>query len=169
MAPVPAGSAAAEFDRLLDASARSISVAIRQVCGGRYRSLVPDVEQEVRLIAWRRLASGGPIRNARSYFYKVALTTALAMVAQAAPPLEAEDGAPGGAPPACAALFPVEQSLLMKQALHRLRPDESRAVRAYLRGHNHSEVAARFGWTDAVARHRIYRGLRSLRGGLRGC
>lgn len=168
MAPVPAGSATAEFDRLLDSSARSISVAIRQVCGGRYRSLVPDVEQEVRLIAWRRLAAGGPIRNARSYFYKVALTTALAMVARAAPQQETEGRAPGGAPATGSALFPVEQGVLVKQALHRLRPDESRAVRAYLSGLNHSEVALRFGWTAAVARHRIYRGLRTLRGGLAG-
>jgi hypothetical protein len=33
----------------------------------------------------------------------------------------------------------------------------------HLSGFNHVEVAALHGWTESVARHRIYRGLRSLR------
>jgi DNA-directed RNA polymerase specialized sigma24 family protein len=157
-----------------------MTAAIRQVCGRRHLSLVPDVEQEVRLAIWRRLSSGGPIRNARSYLYKVALTTALAMVARAEAPVRARGATLLARSPARAvvwrgrgsadepplvdgALFPAERALLFEQALGGLRPDESRAVRDYLSGFNHTEVAALHGWTESVARHRIYRGLRSLR------
>src|SRR5262249_18379891 len=84
MPPVAQDSVTTEYDRLLSSCARSISVAIGQVCGRRNRGLVPDIEQEVRLIVWKRLSTGGPIRNARSYLYKIALTTALAMVSRVA-------------------------------------------------------------------------------------
>jgi DNA-directed RNA polymerase specialized sigma24 family protein len=67
------------------------------------------------------------------------------------------------APLLAGALLPAERALLVEQVLGGLRPEESRAVRHYLTGFNHAEVAAHFGWTEAVARHRIYRGLRSLR------
>ena len=65
-------------------------------------------------------------------------------------------------------LLPAEQSRLLAEVLERLPREESRAIRAYLAGFNHVEVAALYGWTSSVARHRIYRGLESLRGILKG-
>ena len=40
-------------------------------------------------------------------------------------------------------------------------------MRAYLAGFNHREVARLFGWTESVARHRIYRSIDELKTKLR--
>ncbi len=161
----------AEFDRLLRDHARVVSSAIRRVCSRRYGSLVPDVEQEVYVALWKRLESGKEIVHPVSYLYKVALTTALSVVRRhvsAGEPLPPGDGDPDAPTPGYLGLAPVEQSRLLSEVLARLPADESRAVRAYLAGFNHVEVAALYAWSPSVARHRIYRGLESLRGLLKG-
>jgi RNA polymerase sigma factor (sigma-70 family) len=161
----------AAFTSLIDSHARVIASAIRRVCSRRHRSLIPDVEQEVRTALWKRLQGGKEIEHPVSYLYKVALTAALAVVRRqdreepALPP----DTEPAGVTSASySGLLPAEQSCLLAEALERLPSEESRAIRAYLAGFNHVEVAALYGWTSSVARHRIYRGLESLRGILKG-
>ena len=60
-------------------------------------------------------------------------------------------------------LQPAERRSVIAEVLARLEPDEARALRAYLAGFNHAEVAELFGWSESVARHRIYRTLERLR------
>ncbi len=161
-----------EFSALIDTHARVIAGAIRRVCGRRHRMLIPDVEQEVRAALWKRLQGGKEIQHPVSYLYKVALTTALAVIRQQGGDAEwtfedREESAP--APPAqFLGLLPAEQSRLLAEGLAALPSDESRAVRAHLAGFNHTDVAGLFGWTEPVARHRIYRGLDKLRLALKG-
>ncbi len=69
-----------DFERLVRNYSRVVASGVRRVCARRYRSLIPDVEQEVYTALWRRLQSGKEIAHPASYFYKVALTTALAVV-----------------------------------------------------------------------------------------
>jgi RNA polymerase sigma factor (sigma-70 family) len=159
------------FSALIDTHARLIGSAIRRVCSRRHRSLIPDIEQDVRTALWKRLQGGKEIEHPVSYIYKVALTTALAAVRRFSPtegalPAEAEREGIGGE--AFVGLLPAEQSRLLAESLGALPPEEARAVRAHLAGFNHEDVAGLYGWTPATARHRIYRGLEKVRACVRG-
>lgn len=160
-----------QFELLVGSYSRVLASAIRRVCSRRYRTLIPDVEQEVYEALWKRLGSGKEIEHPSSYLYKVALTTALAVVRKHTPeasPIEtikeplAEAASPFGG------LLPAERARLLGEVLALLPIDQSRAVRAHLAGFSHSEVAALYGWTASVARHRIYRGIETLREKLKG-
>lgn len=156
------------FEKLVRQHARRMASAIRRVCGRRHRALVADVEQEVHLALWKRLQSGKTIEYPASYLYKVALTTALAVVRRIereVPMAEREDEAVDGHNPGPQApgLSMAERSAILSETLERLEPDEARALRGYLAGFNHAEVAELYGWSESVARHRIYRTLERLR------
>ena len=158
-----------EFESLLHQYSRVMASAVRKVCGREHRDLVADVEQEVYLALWKRLQGGKEIRHPLSYLYKVALTTALAIVRRRRdePALEGgEAEIPAPPPPVAGELLPEERRLLLEQVLGELPLEQARAVRSYLAGFNHQEVAALYGWSESVARHRIYRGIESLRGRL---
>jgi DNA-directed RNA polymerase specialized sigma24 family protein len=60
-------------------------------------------------------------------------------------------------------LTPAERTYLLTELLDQLPLEQARAVRAYLAGFTATEVARLYGWSPSVARHRIYRGLQSLR------
>ncbi|HYG64484.1 MAG TPA: sigma-70 family RNA polymerase sigma factor [Thermoanaerobaculia bacterium] len=161
---------ARDFESLLQRYARLMASAVRKVCGREHRDLVPDVEQEIYLALWKRLQDGKEIRHPVSYLYKVALTTALAFVRRRGGEATTNDGGELERPPTplpgADGLLPAERRLLLEQVLRELPREQARAVRAYLAGFNHQEVAALYGWSEPVARHRIYRGLESLRGKL---
>jgi RNA polymerase sigma factor (sigma-70 family) len=147
--------------------ARVMAAAIRRVCGRRHGALMPDVQQEVYLALWQRLQCGKEIDHPISYLYKVALTTALAMVRRLNPgrgaeALEQDEGA--GLQDPGPGLFPMERARLIEEVLAALPADEARALRAWLAGYNHEEVSRLFGWSVSIARHRIYRGMERLRG-----
>jgi RNA polymerase sigma factor (sigma-70 family) len=158
---------AAEFETLVRRYARLVASAARRVCGRRRAELVPDVEQEVYLALWKRLGRGGnEIAHPTSYIYKMALTAALAVVRRHRQdePLDDERQSstpvPRGEPDG---LEPAERRRLVDELLGSLEADEARALRAWLAGFNHLEVARLYGWTESVARHRIYRSLDRLR------
>jgi RNA polymerase sigma factor (sigma-70 family) len=160
------------FEALLTDYSRLIASAIRRVCARRWQSLVPDVEQEVYAALWKRLGGGKDIDHPSSYVYKVALTTALAVVRKHGPettPIEtAPEASPAGPANGFRGLLPAERARLLSEALERLAPDEQRAVRAHLAGFSHVEVARLYGWTESVARHRIYRAIDSLKEEMKG-
>ena len=161
------------FEHLVRPHARLIAGVIRRVCGRRHQALVPDVEQEVYLALWKRLGAGKEIEHPASYLYRVALTTALRLVRrQAAEPASFEEAGvedreepqPGGIPVA-------ERARMIAEVLERLDPDDARALRGYLAGFSHVEIARLYGWSESVARHRVYRTLERLRaeaGGRKG-
>jgi RNA polymerase sigma-70 factor (ECF subfamily) len=162
-----------DFEALVRDHARIMSAAIRRVCGRRHGSLIPDVEQEVRLALWKRLQGGNEIRHPASYLYKVALTTALAVLRgqrNEQPLGEVEEQMQSRAADSSIlddGLLPAERSQLLHEALGQLDGDRERAMRAYLAGFNHREVARLFGWSESVARHRIYRSIDELKRKLR--
>src|SRR5262249_23027255 len=135
-------------------------------------SLAPDIQQEVYVALWNRLGSGKEIAHPASYVYKVALTTALAVVRKHLPaePLgDAEEAqAASGAASPFAGLLPAERARLLGEVLELLPADQARAVRAHLAGFSHGEVASLFGWSESVARHRIYRGIEALKERMKG-
>jgi RNA polymerase sigma factor (sigma-70 family) len=164
-----ARSRAEEFEDLVDRHTRLMASAIRRVCGRRHRALIPDVEQELRLALWKRLGGGGKeIRHPASYLYKMALTTALAIVRKqplVVSPGDEDVGMERFEEPASPelGLLPAERRRLLAELLDQLDRDEAEALRAYLAGFNHVEVAELFGWSESVARHRIYRSIERLK------
>lgn len=168
-----AGRAAA-FEELVGRYARLMASAIRRVCGQRHGHLVPDAQQEVYVALWKRLGSGKEIEHPPSYLYKVALTTAFAVLRrhvrggsadaleERADGLTATAGTAGGV----AGLGPQERAQLLRQLLERLPPEQAQALRGYLAGFNHKELATLHGWSEAVARHRVYRAIEALRAAL---
>ena len=164
-------SARERFEELVGEHSRVMAAAIRRVCGRRHQVLTPDVEQEVHLALWKRLQTGKEITYPVSYLYKMALTTALAAIRKIERevqlfPDEAGE-APKPVPSGADELHPVERKRLLQQTLARLEADQARALRAYLAGYNHREVAALYGWSESVARHKIYRGIDRLKARMR--
>jgi RNA polymerase sigma factor (sigma-70 family) len=160
-----------EFESLVARHSRLVASAIRRVCARRYGSLVPDIQQEVYVALWNRLGRGKDIEHPASYIYKVALTTALAVVRKQLPaePLGDEQAAPaGGRDSSFSGLLPAERARLLGEILEQLPLEQSRAVRAHLAGYSHDEVASLFGWSESVARHRIYRGIDALKERMKG-
>ncbi|MGI9328877.1 MAG: RNA polymerase sigma factor, partial [Pseudomonadales bacterium] len=102
--------------------------------------------------------------NPPSYIYKVALTTGLAMVERAkkqrviARDLEMEDSAPSAQDAKL-----TERARLIEELLAQLQTDQADALRAYLAGYNHGDIAKLFSWTESVARHKVYRSIDKLR------
>ena len=141
--------------------------AIRRGCGAAYPHLRSDVEQEVCLVLWQRWQDGFCLDYPVSYLYKVALRMALAALhTHTASDLEMHMGerrphAMQGT--AIEALSSAERTCLLTALLDQLPYEQARAVRAYLAGFTAKEVAQLYGWSPSVARHRIYRGLQSLR------
>jgi RNA polymerase sigma factor (sigma-70 family) len=154
------------LERLIDEHARLLSAVVRRVCGSRFPDLVPDVEQEVKLALWKRARSGEEIRHPVSYIYKVALTTSLALIRRYRPEREQLTPEPVDPPEprlALGGLFPAERQRLVAELIETLDEDEARALRGYLTGLNHQELAELYGWSPSVARHRVYRTLERLR------
>jgi RNA polymerase sigma factor (sigma-70 family) len=140
--------------------------AIQRVCGATAHDLLPDVEQEVYLALWQRWTEGSRIDYPVSYLYTVALRTALkVMRAYGAPDIEGsttqtcQPAAPGLT---VGDLSSAERACLLAELLDQLPTEQARAVRAYLAGFSHTETATLYGWSAAVARHRIYRGVHAL-------
>lgn len=145
--------------------ARIIRHTIWRVCGTTYPALQDDVEQEVYLVLWERWQNAQGIDSPVSYLYKVALRTALAVLRTHAGTLSLDDVDPGvmthHAAPADESLT-TERALLLRAYLERVPEEQARAIRAYLAGFTQGEIAKLYGWSAAVTRHRIYRGIQAL-------
>jgi RNA polymerase sigma factor (sigma-70 family) len=141
--------------------------AIRRVCGAASSSLLLDMEQDVYLALWQRWNAGKRIDYPVSYLYKVALRTALAVIrtntslVMEAPTTKQCPHTAGDTPPGT--LSAAERACLLTELLDHLPIEQARAVRAYLAGFSHTETATLYGWSAAVARHRIYRGMHALK------
>ncbi len=165
--------AQSEYEELIRDHSRVIAAAVRRVCAARYSALIPDVEQEIHVALWRRVQTGKEIHSPASYLYKVALTTALAVVRRQHPERETPMSSLGNGDDFEVAdritsegggrMQDHERSLLIDECLEMLGEDQARALRAYLAGFNHTEVAHLYGWSESAARHKIYRGIDALK------
>jgi RNA polymerase sigma factor (sigma-70 family) len=154
-----------ELERLVTRYASLIDAAIRRVCARHYNYVVPDVRQEVHLAIWRQLEAGNkPVREA-SYIYKVALTTALREVRRIQ--RERDTAAAKGLvdEQMHVAIDPdgdLERAEQLDFALGALEGRQRQAVKAYLAGFNHGEIADLLGISPAQARHAVYRGIERI-------
>jgi RNA polymerase sigma factor (sigma-70 family) len=155
-----------EFLSFIQPYDRMIRHTIRQVCGDTYAVLQADVEQEVYLAIWTSWRGSEGIEHPVSYLYKVALRTALAVRRNYAKMVLVDDIE-------LSALIrqelsedktlTTERTLMLTAYLEQLSVEQAQAVRAYLAGFTQREIASLYGWSPAVVRHRIYRGLEALK------
>ncbi len=139
--------------------ARVMASAIRRVCGSTGHPLYADVQQEVYLALWQHWQSGNGIDHPVSYLYKVALRIAWSVMrtyASADVEIDGDEAAAAGGSLS-------ERAVWLSELFEHLPDEQVRAIRAYLAGFTQTEIAALYGWSPSVARHRVYRGLESLR------
>ncbi len=131
-----------------------------------------EVLQETRVRLWKTHGAGEKIDSLpASYVYQTAASAAIDLIRrrrrsernqsvdELAERLEARDDPARG----------MEQRELGERiwrAVAALATDRRVAVRMYLNGYNHSEIADRLDWTEARARNLLYRGLADLRAAL---
>jgi RNA polymerase sigma-70 factor (ECF subfamily) len=164
----------AEYGRLI----RSV---VRKVCRSRPVLDLEDVEQEVRLKLWRVLSSNTAIQHLPTYVYRVAYSVAVDQLRRvdvrpedqfyaagddengsaSTGELERVPAADTVAPDRLAACR--EAAAAVGEEVERLSERRRQAVKLYLLGLNHLEIADTTGWTEAVARNHLYRGLGDLR------
>ena len=155
-----------DFERLISQYADVIGAAIHRVCARQYNQLIPDVRQEVHIAMWRQLSAGKKPDRPASYIYKVALTTALAAIRR----LNRENEIISEVGVITDRLGPdkldtdeaLDRARKLEEALDSLSERYRRAVKAYLAGFNHTEVAELLEISESAARHAIYRGIEQL-------
>lgn len=152
------------FEALIEQYAYAISSALRKVLGSHSLADADDIRQEVMLAIWKQLESGKKIDHPASYIYKTTWRAALAWLRRRDQelgigmddvnlPIKIEHQS----------LNQAERQHLLEQSLSSLDQERQRAVRAYLMGFNHKEIAQLFGWTESTARHRVYRAIDELK------
>lgn len=167
-----------KLEQIVDEYGRLIRSVIRKVCRSRPAIDQEDVEQEVKLKLWRLLSARTEIQHLPSYVYRVAYSVAVDQLRKIAVRPEdqffaADDGESTTGEldrvPASAAVEP-ERVAACREVAHIVNatvdalPDRRRqAVKLYLLGLNHFEIAESTGWSEATARNNLYRGLAELR------
>lgn len=131
-----------------------------------------ELVQEVRIRLWRaRGAEGAGLEGiGSSYVYRTAVAAAIDMIrarrARRGVPLASVEATPAAVRQQDAADRDLERAELanaMRRALENLSDSRRPAVRMYLAGYDHREIADLLGWSEAKARNLLYRGLADLR------
>ncbi|OGD22530.1 MAG: hypothetical protein A2W03_18250 [Candidatus Aminicenantes bacterium RBG_16_63_16] len=153
-----------------------LSVSIRNIILSSFPNLTSqekeEVDLEVKLKLWRKVARGKKIDNLRSYLWRVVYTTALDVIAdrQDYLPIDKVLGAGSGDERMPEELtLPGQNSeargyrLELEEAIDSL-PERRKAVaKLYLSGEGIPAIAASLGWRKNQVRHLLYRGLADLR------
>lgn len=137
---------------------------------------IDELVQEVRIRLWRARGGGGSSLPGigSAYVYRTAMAAAIDMIrarrARRSVPLDAVESTavarPGDAADRAAELSEVAR--MLERALAGLSDSRRPAVRMYLAGYDHREIAALLGWSEPKARNLLYRGLADLREVLTG-
>lgn len=153
-----------------------LSVSIRNIILASFPNMTAqekeEVDIEVKLKLWKKVALGKKIDNLRSYLWRVVYTTALDLIADREDylpidrVLEAADGdeslpaemmASGPAPGAQVYLSE------LREAVESLSERRKVVARLYLSGQGIPAIAAGLGWRENQVRHLLYRGLAEVR------
>jgi RNA polymerase sigma factor (sigma-70 family) len=153
-----------------------ISISIRNIILASFPNLTleerEDVDNEVKLKLWRKVARGKKIDNLRSYLWRVVYTTALDLIAEKEDHLPLEnilETANGNAKEPEELLLPDhasknrENRLSLEKAVAALPERRKAVVRLYLSGHDIPQIADSLRWRENQVRHLLYRGLADLR------
>jgi RNA polymerase sigma factor (sigma-70 family) len=153
-----------------------LSVSIRNIILASFPNLTreerEDIDDEVKLKLWRKVARGKKIDNLRSYLWRVVYTTALDLIAEKNNhlPLESILGTEEGDNKAPDDLLLPDHAtrdreirLRLEKALGALPERRQAVARLYFSGRGIPQIADSLGWRKNQVRHLLYRGLADLR------
>ena len=131
-----------------------------------------DIDHDVKLKLWRKLARGKKITNLRSYLRRVVYTTALDVVGERmnSVPLYKIAEIEERKAPSALTLHSLdsaenlhETKSLIDKAVGNLSTKKKSVLSLHFSGLNIKQIAASLGWREAQVRHLLYRGLSDLR------
>jgi RNA polymerase sigma factor (sigma-70 family) len=163
---------AARTDRLegfLQEHRGLIRRVVRHVGGWRAERLRDDIEQDVLVALWRRLAGEQDLDLTPSYVYKATLRETIRALrrdrGRETPSPEAREPASSEGP--FEALVRQQHAEAIEACLSALSADRERAARLHLQGFRVEEVMRLCGWPYHKARNLIARSMADLRAALR--
>ena len=153
-----------------------LSISIRNIILSSFPNLTSqekeEVDLEVKLKLWKKVARGKKIDNLRSYLWRVVYTTALDLIAdrQDYLPIDkvlraglGEERMPEELTSPDYNTEAREYRLQLEEAVESL-PERRKAVaKLYLAGEGIPTIAASLGWRKNQVRHLLYRGLADIR------
>jgi RNA polymerase sigma factor (sigma-70 family) len=153
-----------------------LSVSIRNIILSSFPNLTSqekeEVDLEVKLKLWKKVARGKKIDNLRSYLWRVVYTTALDVIAERKDYLpidETLNGAGGDRVVPEDLTSPdhvvqvTEYKLQLEDAVAALPERRQAVAKRYLAGEGIPAIAASLGWRENQVRHLLYRGLADIR------
>ena len=153
-----------------------LSVSIRNIILASFPNLTAqekeEVDLEVRLKLWKKVASGKKIDNLRSYLWRVVYTTALDLIAKKKDYLPIEDvlrSAQGDEKMPAELAVPDrasearEYKAQLEEAVASLPERRKSVAKLYLAGQGIPTIAASLGWRENQVRHLLYRGLADIK------
>ncbi len=151
---------------------RLVAHAVRRVTGRSGANDQADIEQEVMLALWRRLAAEQPIAHPSSYLYRAAIREAVRAVTRwhrrAEQPL---DDLPAEVVRVDAegerAVEQRQQAERLHAVIDRLPPDRARAVRGHLAGLDVAEMMDLYEWSYQRARNLVARGIADVKAAMK--
>ncbi len=157
-----------------------ISVSIRNILLAQFPELTQqdkeDIDHEVKLKLWKKLAGGKKISNLRSYLWKVVYTTALDMAGEKlnVVSLEKYEDREGKQEISAQEMLSPESlmkiketQLMIEKSLNTLSNKRKTVVKLHFSGKNIKQIATFLGWRENQVRHLLYRGLGDLKEKLR--
>ena len=153
-----------------------LSVSIRNIILSSFPNLTPqekeEVDLEVKLKLWRKVARGKKIDNLRSYLWRVVYTTALDLIAERKDYLPIDNvlrSAQGDEKMPVELTAPDHSSeaqkygLQLEEAVASLQERRKAVAKLYLAGEGIPAIAASLGWRENQVRHLLYRGLADIK------
>ncbi|MDH7512850.1 MAG: sigma-70 family RNA polymerase sigma factor [Clostridiales bacterium] len=172
-----------DFEKLIrtEKFLEEMSVSIRNILLAQFPELTSqdkeDIDHEVKLKIWRKLARGKKISNLRSYLWKVVYTTALDMTGEKLNVVSLDncgDREGKGEISSQEMLSPEshmkikENELMIDKTLNTLSEKRKAVLKLHFSGKNIKQIAACLGWRENQVRHLLYRGLGDLKQKLGG-
>jgi RNA polymerase sigma factor (sigma-70 family) len=158
-----------------------ISISIRNIILANFpemsREEKEDIDLEVKLKLWKKLAAGKKIDNLRSYLWRVVYTTALDIIGERMNYLPLEEhietaerktlSAQAVIAPDCA-VEEKELGLVLEKAMTMLPRRRKEVLQLHFSGMDLKHIAAFLHWRENQVRHLLYRGLSDLKEKLKG-
>lgn len=159
-----------QFEALVEGFGRLVAQAVRRVAGKTSGNDLDDIQQDVMLALWKRLAREQSIEHPASYLYKAAVREAVRAVdrlrRRAEDPLGATAFELRVEPDAERAVEAREQQAALAAALATLAPERARAVRGHLAGLTVDDLMQLYGWSYQRTRNLVARGMTDLKAAL---
>jgi RNA polymerase sigma factor (sigma-70 family) len=153
-----------------------LSVSIRNIILSSFPNLTSqereEVDLEVKLKLWKKVARGKKIDNLRSYLWRVVYTTALDVIADRKDYLPIDETlnrahgegiVPEGLTSPDHSVRLSEYRLQLEAAVAALPERRQAVAKRYLAGDGIPAIAAALGWRENQVRHLLYRGLADVR------